>query len=220
MHDPASLKPLGAIDRRPPGPLKESPSQTAGPYVHIGATPDHAGIGGVYDGDLGAIMRGEGARGEAITLLGIIRDGTGARVRDALVECWQADAACRFAGTAGADPAFAGFGRSPCDPETGEWRFETVRPGPVAWRDGRAQAPHVSLFVVARGINIGLHTRLYFEGDPLNADDPLLGAIQPPERATTMMARRDEGDGEPVWRLDIRLQRGPAGEPETVFLDM
>jgi protocatechuate 3,4-dioxygenase beta subunit len=28
--------------------LKESPSQTAGPYVHIGLTPNFADIGGVY----------------------------------------------------------------------------------------------------------------------------------------------------------------------------
>ena len=230
MGEDASLRALGAIDRRPAGPLRESPSQTAGPYVHIGATPHLAGLEGLYERDLGAIMREEGTRGEAITLTGTIRDGMGTLVRDALVECWQADAEGRFAGTEGADPAFTGFGRSVCDPETGEWRFETVRPGRVPWHDGRLQAPHVSLWIVARGINIGLHTRLYFADDEANADDPLLNAIQPPERTQTMMARRDgdgrDGDDEgsgtdaAVWRLDIRLQRGPAGEAETVFLDM
>ena len=196
--------------------LAETPSQTAGPYLHIGATPGLAGLEGVYERDLGSTMRSDGAEGEAINLRGTIRDGTGALVRDALVECWQADANGRFAGSADTDPAFSGFGRSACDPQAGEWRFETVRPGRVAWTDGRLQAPHVSLWIVARGVNVGLHTRLYFEDDPANDEDPLLGAIQPPERARTMIARR-EGD---AWRLDIRLQRGPAGEPETVFLDM
>ena len=36
--------------------LKESPSQTAGPYVHIGLTPNFVGIGGVYGQDLGSTM--------------------------------------------------------------------------------------------------------------------------------------------------------------------
>ena len=221
MSGQTLLRALGAIDRRAPGPLMESPSQTAGPYVHIGATPGFAGLDGLYTHDLGSTMREHNARGEAITLVGTILDGTGALVRDALVECWQADAEGRFPGTDGADPAFTGFGRSACDPDTGEWRFATIRPGRVPWTDGRTQAPHVSLWIVARGINVGLHTRFYFAGDPANADDPLLGAIQPRERAETMLARREgEGDAEPVWRLDIRLQRGPAGEPETVFLDM
>ena len=224
VGEPTTLPALGAIERRAPGPVRESPSQTAGPYVHIGLAPGAAGIAEAGLGGApppGPDMRGEdavghGPQGEAITLMGTIRDGTGALVRDALVECWQADAEGHFAGTDGADPAFSGFGRSACDPDTGEWRFETIRPGRVPWTDGRMQAPHVSLWIVARGINIGLHTRLYFAGDPANADDPLLGAIQPRERTQTMKARRDGN----AWRLDIRLQRGPAGEPETVFLDM
>ncbi|MBU2190844.1 MAG: protocatechuate 3,4-dioxygenase subunit alpha, partial [Alphaproteobacteria bacterium] len=36
--------------------LKESPSQTAGPYVHIGLTPNFCDITGVYDDDLGRVM--------------------------------------------------------------------------------------------------------------------------------------------------------------------
>jgi len=39
--------------------LKETPSQTAGPYVHIGLTPNFCGIGGVYETDLGARMVNE-----------------------------------------------------------------------------------------------------------------------------------------------------------------
>ena len=33
--------------------LKESPSQTAGPYIHIGATPKLSGIDGIYTVDPG-----------------------------------------------------------------------------------------------------------------------------------------------------------------------
>lgn len=217
MHDPNSLRALGAIDARAPGPLKESPSQTAGPYVHIGCVPNVAGLNGTYAHDLGSNMRREGVEGEPITLRGTVLDGLGEPVRDALVECWQADANGRFAGTDDADPSFDGFGRCASDAETGEWRFDTVRPGRVPWSDGRSQAPHVTLWIVARGINLGLHTRVYFEGDAANADDPLLSRIEPARRRETMIARPD---GQDAWCLDIRLQRGPAGGPETVFLDM
>jgi protocatechuate 3,4-dioxygenase alpha subunit len=65
---------------------------------------------------------------------------------------------------------------------------------------------------VARGINIGLHTRLYFE-DEDNGADALLARIDPPERAQTLIAKR-AGDGR--YRFDIRLQ----GAGETVFLDV
>lgn len=195
----------------------ETPSQTAGPYVHIGLMPDHAGLESPFAQEFGPQMRKDAARGDAITLRGRVLDGTGSPMRDAVIECWQADAEGRFTGMENADPAFGGFGRSACDPETGEWRFDTVRPGRVPWHDGRLQAPHVSLFVIARGINIGLHTRAYFAGDPLNDQDPLLSAIQPPDRAGTMIARDEEGGR---WHLDIRVQRGPSGEAETVFLDI
>ena len=192
--------------------MRETPSQTAGPYVHIGCVPNAAGFGGVWERDLGASMLRDGASGERIVIEGTVADGMGAPVRDAMVEIWQADASGLFAGQEGADPGFLGFGRCACAWEDGSFRFETIRPGRVPWADGRLQAPHVTVWIVARGINTGLHTRLYFEGDPANAEDPLLAAVQPPERRETLMARRA---GE-AWRFDIRLQ----GAGETVFLDM
>ena len=73
--------------------LRESPSQTAGPYVHIGLAPTFAGLEGVYPADLGsgALCDG-GVRGERITIEGNIIDGSGGPIADALVEIWQADA--------------------------------------------------------------------------------------------------------------------------------
>lgn len=81
-------------------------------------------------------------------------------------------------------------------------------------------APHVTLFVVARGINMGLHTRLYFpDEDSANAEDPVLARIEQTVRRSTLIARRDGGDGRPVYRFDICLQDSAAG-PETVFFDI
>ena len=96
--------------------LKETPSQTAGPFVHIGLTPNFVGIGGVYGQDLGSTMVNERTRGERISLVVTVFDGAGAPLRDALVEIWQADAEGFYASPAEArgraDPDFTGWGRS------------------------------------------------------------------------------------------------------------
>jgi protocatechuate 3,4-dioxygenase, alpha subunit len=201
--------------------LPESPSQTAGPYVHIGTNPNWVEITGVWRNDLGLVLVGPDTRGERILVEGRVTDGAGAPVRDALVEIWQADAAGLHpspAETRGqADPHFAGWGRQPLSAEDGSFRFETIRPGRVPYPDGRLQAPHITVWIVARGINVGLHTRLYFsdEGEA-NAADPLLNRIPEPDRRATLIAERSERDGLAAFRFDIRLQ----GERETVFLDM
>jgi protocatechuate 3,4-dioxygenase, alpha subunit len=199
--------------------IKESASQTAGPYVHIGLTPNWLGIqqyGGV---DLGRSMVGEAARGERVTVTGLIYDGAGELVRDAMLEFWQADAEGLYRSPheqrGEADPAFAGWGRVPCDFETGLYRIDTVKPGTQPDPDGTLQAPHIGIWIVARGIMVGLSTRMYF-GDEAeaNAADPLLTRLEP-DRATTLIAPRSEQDGAVTYTFDIRLQ----GDGETVFLD-
>ena len=191
----------------------ETASQTAGPYVHIGYTPNFAGINGVYFQDLGAQMIKGDVSGQRITLTGVVYDGTGTPLRDAMVEAWQADAGGRYPGAEGADPAFAGFGRCPCDAESGEFRFETIKPGAVAWPTGGFQAPHITLWIVARGINLGLHTRAYFsDEEAANAADPVLGRIEHKSRIPTLLA---SPEGEALYRFNIRLQ----GPEETIFFD-
>ena len=195
--------------------LKESPSQTAGPYVHIGCVPNFCDITGVYPEDLGARMVNAETKGERITVKGTIYDGTGTPLKDALVEIWQADAAGLYPGNdprGAADPNFTGWGRQAGDYNTGEWQFDTIRPGAVPFPDGRMMAPHISLWIVARGINIGLNTRMYFP-DADNSADPLLTRIEHQNRVATLIAEK-ETDG--VYRFDIYLQ----GEKETVFLDV
>lgn len=196
--------------------FRESPSQTAGPYVHIGLTPNFCGIAGVYPEDLGATMVNAGTRGERVAVTMRVLDGTGTPLRDALIEIWQADAAGLYNSpleTRGeADPNFAGWGRRATDMETGECVFETVKPGRVPFRDGRLMAPHVSVWIVARGINLGLQTRMYFgDEERANAEDPILARIEHRVRVATLVAPRT-ADG---YRFDVHLQ----GEKETVFFD-
>lgn len=197
--------------------LKESPSQTAGPYVHIGCTPNFAGIGGVYETDLGASMVNDRTLGERITVRGHVIDGAGLPLKDALVEIWQADAAGLYNSPSelrgSADPNFTGWGRCPTGAEDGLFTFETIKPGRVPHPDGRMMAPHITVWIVARGINVGLHTRLYFADEAqANAEDPLLNRIKHRDRVATLIASR-EGS---VYTFDIHLQ----GDGETVFLDI
>ena len=201
--------------------LKETPSQTAGPYVHIGLAPSVAGIESRRT-EPGNVIAGPSVPGERIRIEGTVFDGVGAPVRDALLEIWQADHQGRYAspvdpkGGEAAD-GFRGWGRAACDFATGVYAFETIKPGAVPARDGGLMAPHVSLWVVARGINIGLHTRMYFsDEEAANAADPVLNRIEQAVRRETLIGRREERDGKTIYHFNIRLQ----GDEETVFFDV
>lgn len=199
--------------------LKESASQTAGPYVHIGLAPGAAGFD-IYRQELGGDIAGPNANGERIRVEGLVVDGMGAPIKDVLLEVWQANVEGQYAHPEGGGPVedgFRGWGRVITDFDTGEWAFDTVKPGPTPGRDGRTQAPHLNLWFVARGINIGLNTRMYFSDEAeANAKDPVLNLIEWENRRATLIAERDTDGGAPVYRFVIRLQ----GDAETVFFDI
>ena len=184
--------------------LPETASQTAGPYVHIGLAPDAAGFH-TFEKNFGPTLTTADTEGERITIEGRVIDGSGTPVRDVLLEIWQANAAGRY--------------NHPDDSDftSGVWRFETIKPGAVVGRDGRTMAPHVNLWVVARGINIGLNTRMYFSDEQdANQVDPVLNLIEWEVRRQTLIAQREVRGAEIVYRFDIHLQ----GENETVFFDI
>lgn len=199
--------------------LKESASQTAGPYVHIGLAPGAAGFD-IYKQELGWDIAGPNAKGERIRVEGRVIDGMGAPIKDVLLEVWQANAEGHHAHLEGGGPVengFRGWGRVITDFETGEWGFDTVKPGKTRGRNVGTQAPHLNFWIVARGINIGLNTRMYFDDEvEANAKDPVLNLIEWEHRRATLVAKRSERDGVLVYRFDITLQ----GEDETVFFDV
>jgi protocatechuate 3,4-dioxygenase alpha subunit len=172
-------------------------SQTIGPYWHLIEHQEWA--------DLTRFGAHEALGGEIIRLTGRLVDGDDYVVTDAAVEIWQADPP--------ASEAFPGFGRCRTDQE-GRFTFTTLKPGPVpaGGESNAVQAPHLALSILARGLLKHLVTRVYFEGEALNAQDPVLLAVPEPRRGTLIARSAHPG----TWRLDIRLQGGD----ETVFLEV
>jgi len=202
--------------------LKETPSQTAGPYVHIGLIPHQAGFE-IFQNNFGNVLVGPATPGERITVEGRIIDGSGAALRDVLVEIWQANSEGRYQHPADTqdkklDEDFRGWGRAGADFSTGLYSFETIKPGPVAGRRGaRQMAPHINFWIVARGINIGLNTRMYFsDATDANAADPVLKLVEQESRRPTLIGERSLRDGRIIYTFDVRIQ----GDNETVFFDI
>lgn len=199
--------------------LKQSASQTAGPYVHIGLAPGAAGFD-IYKNELGHDIIGPHAKGERIRVEGVVIDGIGSPIKDALLEVWQANTDGHFAHPDGGGPVedgFRGWGRVITDFETGEWSFDTIKPGPTLGRNGAMQAPHINFWIVSRGINIGLNTRMYFgDESAANGSDPVLNLIEWERRRATVIADHSVRDGVSVYRFEIKIQ----GEDETVFFDI
>lgn len=181
--------------------LASTPSQTVGPYLHIGLTWAD-----------GPYVVPEGTPG-AVWIRGRVLDGAGEPILDALVETWQADPEGRFDhpdDPRGAVAGFRGFGRS--DTRSGEYAIHTVVPGAVPGPDSAAQAPHVDVSVFARGMLHRTVTRIYYpEHTGAHTTDPVLRSVPTDRRHTLIATRTDDG-----YRFDVRLQ----GERETVFFDV
>jgi protocatechuate 3,4-dioxygenase, alpha subunit len=181
--------------------LTPTPSQTAGPFLHLGLTDLHSV----------ARIAGDGVKGERLWLTFRVFDGDGIPVPDAMIELWQADSAGRY--SLDADEPFHGFGRL-ATAEDGSCTFETIKPGRVTGPGDAMQAPHINASIFGRGILKRLSTRIYFAGEPANATDPVLALVPENRRATLLAHPSQNGDG--IWNFEIRLR----GDGETVFFDV
>jgi len=184
--------------------LYASGSQTVGPYLHIGLTWLNT-----------ARIAGPGVKGERVAIQGHLVDGNGDGVSDGLIEIWQANAEGKYAHPEdrqkkAPEKGFRGFGRIPTDAK-GAFKFTTIKPGRVPGPDGKLQAPHLNVTVFMRGLLKQLSTRVYFPGDPANAQDPVLKLVPAVRRATLIPRRKAKG----VLEWNIVLQ----GRDETAFFD-
>ena len=185
--------------------LNATTSHTVGPYYHIGLT-------WLNREDLA----NAGTLGERVAITGQVVDGNGEGVNDAMLEVWQANAAGKYDHPEddqdkALDPNFEGFGRVPVDGE-GRFRFSTIKPGSVPGLKGTTQAPPLVVLVFARGLVKHLLTRIYFDGEAANGDDPLLASV-PAERRHTLVAKTDASGG---YQWNVILQ---GTDEETVFFD-
>jgi protocatechuate 3,4-dioxygenase alpha subunit len=195
--------------------LKQTPSQTVGPYFAYGLCPEQ------YRFDFPSLftpaLAEPGASGKRITIVGQVFDGDGLPVGDALIEVTQADSEGHYPASRAeaAATGFRSFGRVGTGTDR-EHRFiiDTIKPGKTA----AESAPHLNVTVLMRGLLLHAFTRIYFDDESAaNAADAVLNAV-PAERRATLIARRDPNAdaNAAVYRFDIRMQ----GEHETVFFDV
>ena len=191
-----------------------TPSQTVGPYFAYGLTPN-----GKYDWNdaFSNNLVTADTSGGRIRIEGRVFDGNGAPVPDACSRCGRrmdrGDSAIRRT-IAACTILVQGIWPLRHRRQKRLW-FDTIKPGAVPDPDGKPQAPHLLLAVYTRGMLLHLYTRIYLDGEAGNAADPVM-ALVPAERRGTLIAARQPGSGNAVYRFDVRLQ----GDNETVFFDI
>lgn len=134
---------------------------------------------------------GESAIGERIIVYGRVLDERGKGVPGALLEFWQANAGGRYRHKkegyiAALDPNFGGCGRAITD-EDGSYALRTIKPGPYPWPNGVNdwRPAHIHFSVFGHGFAQRLITQMYFEGDPMIWQCPIVRTI--PDRAAIEM---------------------------------
>ena len=232
---PAYASTVERAPKRPPVRLPQGATELSGPgFDRSLLYPNHD--------DLTRQVNGGEAAGQRIIVTGRILDENGDPVPNTLLEIWQCNAAGRYHHDkdnhdAPLDPYFRGCGRLITGSD-GAYRFTSIRPGAYPWRnhrnawrpahihfsvfghttgrvagpDGRMQAPHILVVLFARGLLAQVVTRMYFDGDVANQDDPVLALCG--ARAATLIAKGDAADANAyIWNVSLQ------GADETVFFD-
>ena len=192
--------------------MLQSPSQTVGPYFAQGL---------LRKGDqvFTNVLTSESTEGVRIRIQGSVLDADGQPIEDAMIEIWQANCHGRYNHPLDEqdkplDPEFKGHGRTSSD-RSGNYWFDTVKPGSVPGPGNTVQAPHINVILFARGMLSHAFTRIYFEDEAANSSDPVLLSIQDPAHRNTLVAAKQEENGRIIYRFDICFQ----GEHETAFFD-
>jgi protocatechuate 3,4-dioxygenase alpha subunit len=193
--------------------LRQTPSQTVGPFFAYSLTAEQYGYD--YNSLVNGLLLDNETEGGRIFIMGNIYDGNGQTIPDALIELWQADAdgSYRSLPINKRNDGFTGFGRLGTGTDAQHrFLFTTIKPA----SSGAGQAPHIHVILFMRGSLHALHTRLYFSDEAdANGNDEVLNEV-PKERQYTLIAQQKLYAGGVAYHFDIHLQ----GEKETVFFDV
>jgi protocatechuate 3,4-dioxygenase beta subunit len=159
---------------------------------------------------------GESAIGERIVVYGKVLDERGKGVDGVLLEFWQANAGGRYRHQregyiAPLDPNFGGCGRT-ISGEDGSYALRTVKPGPYPWPNGVNdwRPSHIHFSVFGHGFAQRLITQMYFEGDPLIWQCPIVRTIPDRRAVETLVAALDMQATIPMdaraYKFDIVLR--------------
>ena len=159
-------------------------------------------LGGINDSD---------RRRQVAPASGRILDASGRPLHGAQVEIWQVDRNGVYLHSEGGDreqrdAGFQGYGRC-ITGKNGEYTFRTVKPVPYASRTS-----HIHFGVRRPGSSERFTTQMYVKGEPLNARDGLLNAIEDRHARDSVIVDFQPlaaGSGELTARFDIVLGATP-----------
>ena len=184
--------------------LNETVSQTAGPFVHIGCTPNLIGINNIFKSDLGSKTFKNLERKNKINISGSVFDGDKKALLDVMIETWQ----CNEKGIYSSEE---GFGRITSNSISGKYSLNTLKPGFNKNYDGTLQSPHIMFTLFARGINTPLITRMYFNKTELKKDLKIYSKVKNKNKESLIAKKIDVNS----YLFNIYLQ----GDDETIFFD-
>lgn len=163
--------------------------------------------------------------GQRIIVTGRVTDSDGLPLRHGLIELWQANAAGRYRHVNDQHPApldenFSGLGRALTD-DQGRYRFVTIQPGAYPWQNHlNAWRPaHIHFSLFGSAFPQRLVTQMYFPGDPLIPQDPILNSIPDPRARELLVSRFAIEETIPDWALGFRFDIVLRGRNQTPFED-
>jgi protocatechuate 3,4-dioxygenase beta subunit len=161
--------------------------------------------------------------GERIIVHGRVLDENARPVPNTLVEIWQANASGRYrhkkdSYLGALDPNFGGCGRTLTD-ESGYYFFRTVKPGAYPWRNwvNNWRPAHIHVSVFGTSFSQRLITQMYFEGDPLIRQCPIVSTIPDPQAIAQLIAPLDMNAAVPLDSLAYKFDIVLRGRRSTLF---
>lgn len=161
--------------------------------------------------------------GQRIVVYGRVLDENGNGIPGALLEFWQANAGGRYRHKketylAEIDPNFGGCGRTITD-ENGFYMFRTIKPGAYPWPNGVNdwRPAHIHFSIFGHAFAQRLITQMYFEGDPMIWQCPIVKTIPDTEAIGRLIAKLDRNATIPMDALAYKFDIVLRGRRSTMF---